>query len=123
MRLAVGLACALTAPLIAGPAPRTRVSRDLEQFLTRGGQSTARVIVHGAHADLEALAARHGATVRSLLANGAVLEVTRAQLAALSLEDALDHVSGDVDVTSMLTLTNKVTAADQARAATHGRSG
>jgi hypothetical protein len=90
------LACALSAPLVAGSTPRVRVSRDLELFLSRGGPGTARIIAHGTSGDLRDIAARHGATIRRFLADGAVLEVTRAQLAALTAENVLDHLSGEL---------------------------
>jgi serine protease AprX len=64
------------------------------------------------------VAARHGATIKKWLATGAVLSVSGASLDALSNDAAVDHLSGDTMVRSMMAVTDPAIGADQVMAGT-----
>ena len=76
-------------------------------------QGTARIIVRGSPAKIQTLVTRYGATVRKTLRGGAVLSVSAGQLDALSQDDDVDHLSGDVPVMRMGAETPQAIGADQ----------
>jgi len=99
---------------------RASLSNDLAAFQASHSTKTVRVIAHGTHGDLHALAARHGVPVVRTLADGAVLEATASQLEALRAEPSIEHLSGDLQVADFMTVSNQATLADKTRA---GKSG
>ncbi|MCA1558754.1 MAG: S8 family peptidase [Acidobacteria bacterium] len=105
-------ALALSVPAQAGPH-RARLSGDLAERLAQGRDEPTSVIVSGSRHEIEALAARHGARLKKLLRDGAVLEVTGGQLDALSQDADVDHLSGDVPVHRMMSVTTAAVGADQ----------
>ena len=120
--VAVCLAFAMPAPVATAPR-RAPLSFDLRLHKQARPRQAARVIVHGDAAGVQALAARHRVRVVRLLDGAAVLEATAAQLDALELDPAVDHLSGDTPVRSAMAVSNQSTAADQARAGTWGLLG
>jgi serine protease AprX len=96
----------------ANPA-RARLSRDLADRLAHGQLEPTRVIVSGDHARLEALARRHGAQVVKRLTRGVVMEVPAGGLLGLSEDAEVSHLSGDVPVQRMMSVTPAATGADQ----------
>ncbi len=93
----VVLAALLVASVGISPAfaaRRARLSADLEDHLTAGSQTIA-VIVHGTRTEVDALAARYNLRVARYLKSGAVLRLTAGQLAALSDDQAVEHLSAD----------------------------
>ncbi len=76
-------------------ARHARLSADLEDHLAAGSQTIA-VIVHGTRTEVDALATRYNLRIARYLKSGAVLRVTAGQLAALSEDQAVEHLSGDV---------------------------
>ncbi len=76
-------------------ARHARLSTDLEDHLAAGSQ-TIRVIVHGTRTEVDALAARYNLRITRYLKSGAVLRLTAGQLAALSDDQDVEHLSGDV---------------------------
>src|SRR5213080_4170827 len=96
------VALAAAGILMAAPAHaehRARLSADLADHLAAGSQ-TIDVIVHGDAATVGALAARYNARIKKVLKGGAVLQVTAGQLDALSQDDGIDHLSGDIRIQS-----------------------
>src|SRR5262245_7633785 len=77
---------------------RAKLSRDLEQRLASGSSERTRVILSGTSAEVDVIASKHGVQIKKKLQRGAVLEVTGEQLAALSADPAIGHLSGDVPV-------------------------
>src|SRR6186997_487031 len=75
-------------------ARHARLSADLEDHLAAGSQTIA-VIVHGTRTEVDALATRYNLRVARYLKSGAVLRVTAGQLAAVSEDPAVEHLSGD----------------------------
>ena len=96
----------------AGPH-RARLSSDLERRLTAGGAATISVIVPGSDALVQTLASRYGARIKKGVKGGAVLEVTDGQLAALSEDPAVTHLSGDARVQRTMDVTSESTGATQ----------
>lgn len=120
--LAVVAAGLLAAPLVGSPH-RAHLSRDLADHVAKGSSAKVGVIVHGDRATVEALAARHGLHVKRFLDSGGVLAADAAEVAALSADLELDHLSGDLPVQSGMTVTNEATGADQVRAGLLGLPG
>ena len=88
---------------------RARMSKDLEARLAAGTTDTSSVIVMGSDAEVQALVARYGARLKKAVRGGAVLEVTGAQLSALSEDPAVTHLSGDAQVQRMMAVTTEST--------------
>jgi hypothetical protein len=105
-------AIAFSLPAQAGPH-RARLSRDLAERLAQGRDEPTSVIVCGSRHKVEALAARYGARLKKLLRDCAVLEVTGGQLDALSQDADVEHLSGDVPVHRMMSVTTAAVGADQ----------
>src|SRR5262249_12615197 len=94
--LLVIAACAvLLDPDPVHAAHRSRVSADLADHLAQGSQ-TIDSIVHGDQASIDAVVTRYNLRVKRVLKSGAVLQVTAGQLDALSQDDSIDHLSGDL---------------------------
>jgi len=97
-------------------AHRARLSLDLEHHLTRGTLDRTRVIVSGSDSDVDAIAARHHVQIVRRVKNGAVVLANSVELDDLSVDPAVEHLSGDARVRNWLTVSNQATAADQVRA-------
>jgi hypothetical protein len=123
---AAGLATAGMLCLTVGAAtaePRARLSRDLAEALASRRGEARDVILQADRATVEAVAGRHGATVKKWLQTGAVLTVDGAGLEALGADPDVDHLSGDTLVHSMMAVTDPAIGADQVWAGTLGRFG
>jgi serine protease AprX len=92
---------------------RARMSRDLVDRLAAGRMEPASVIISGHHARIDAIARRHGGRVTKQLAHGAVVEVPGARLLGLSEDAEVTHLSGDVPVHSLMSVTAEAVGADQ----------
>ena len=99
----------------AGPrgAGRARLSRDLADRLGSGRSRAVRVIVSEDDARIERLAARHGARIAKRLEGAAVLEIAERTLDAMSDDEETAHLSGDVPVQRLMSVTTEATGADQ----------
>jgi serine protease AprX len=90
------------------------LSLDLVAHEGRHTSARARVIVHGAAAEIDALALKHHLQVVRRLADGAVVAANSSELAKLASESALDHLSGDLPVRTFMSVSSKTMGADQA---------
>jgi len=102
---------------------RAHLSSDLVAHVARHTKASARVIVRGSEADLDALAARHRLQIVAHLRGAAVVLANSAELEALSAESAIDNLSGDAVVRPSMSVSNQSTAADQTRAGKPGLLG
>jgi serine protease AprX len=102
---------------------RARLSTDLIGHQARRAQSRTRVIVHGDSAMLDAVAQRHGLKIVRRLAGSAVVMANSEEIAQLSADEEIDHLSGDVPVKTWMSISNQSTAADQTRAGVSGLLG
>ncbi|HET9467129.1 MAG TPA: S8 family serine peptidase, partial [Vicinamibacterales bacterium] len=116
MVLTLSLAFLLStyAPLWA----EARLSESLRKHVASKSAQPVDVIVHGTADEIRAIAARHGLRVTKVLAEGAVLQTSAAQLEALSAD--VDHLSRDVEVTSFMSVSNAAIGADQVQAGLAG---
>jgi hypothetical protein len=127
-RLSVALVAALMAVSVLGVRGSTAphqvlLSADLLNHQARQTTARTRVIVHGSDAEIAALANRYNLQILKWLDGSAVLLANSAELKALSSEPSLDHLSGDVQVQSGMSVSNLAIAADQVRAGTGGLLG
>src|SRR5690349_726819 len=122
---AVLLALAVLWPVDAAAAGerRARLSRDVSDRLDRGVAAATDVIVSADASAIDGIAARSGARIKRRLRDGAVLEATGAQLDALTRDEAVAHVAGDVPVTRMMAVTTTSTGADQVWSSVSGSRG
>jgi serine protease AprX len=98
------------------------LSGDLRGAAVRGDR--IRVIVQGtAQSSASTLRGRLRGIVRRELSGAAALEVSRAELDALSRDSALGHISADATVTADMSVTNQVTGASAAWKGTSGLLG
>ncbi len=102
---------------------RARLSADLSWLQTRASAGRTRVLVDGARASLTDVVARHHVAVVRWLDNGAVLALTTQELAELSLDPAVDHLSGDLPVRPSMVVSNAATLADRTRGGDAGLLG
>jgi serine protease AprX len=119
------LLCLLTGmpahPQGGGQRPPT-LSGDLRGASVRGDR--IRVIVQGpAQSAASTLRGRLRGIVRRELSGAVALEVSRAELDALSRDSALGHISADATVTADMSVTNEVTGASAAWKGTSGLLG
>ena len=94
----------LSFPALAG-LHRARLSVDLAKRLSSGSDGASQVILAGTDSSVKIIAARYGARITKTLRGAAVLEVTGGQLAALSEDPDVDHLSGDARVSRMASST------------------
>ena len=115
----------VSAPRAQSSAPphRARLSADLSGLLTRPSVARTGVLVDGSRASLTDLVTRRRLTVVRWLDNGAVLALNPQELAALSLDPAVDHLSGDLPVRPSMVVSNAATLSDKTRAGTAVCSG
>ena len=102
---------------------RARLSADLSWLLTKASAGRTRVLVDGSRASLTNVVARHRVAVVRWLDNGAVLALNAQELADLSLDPAVDHLSGDLPVRPSMVVSNVATLADKTRAGGGGLLG
>jgi serine protease AprX len=95
---------------------QTRMSADLAQKLRGGDYTDTSVIVSGTQAEVDALAARHGAAVKKRLRSGAVLTVKAGTLSDVANDPAVDHLSSNHAVFTQMDITNQTIGADQVHA-------
>ena len=114
---AIAVLTAVSAPRAqsTSPAHRARLSADLSWLLTRASAARTRVLVDGSRASLTDLVTRHHVSVVRWLDNGAVLALNPQELAALSLDPVVDHLSGDLPVRPSMVVSNGATLADKTR--------
>src|SRR5205809_7497920 len=74
---------------------RARLSVDLLAHEAHHTSKRVRVIVHGAPAEVGAIAARHNLTIVRQLEDSAVLAVNSTELSNLAADAGVDHVSPD----------------------------
>jgi serine protease AprX len=91
----------LAAAVPAAAEHRARLSADLADSVSAGSQQID-VIVHGDRATVDAMATRYNLKVQRYLASGAVLRVNAGQLVALQSDEAIDHLSGDMRIQSLV---------------------
>lgn len=130
MRRFLLLVCLTAACIALGTPARTltaarhgRLSADLLARKMARPHARGSVIVHGSPDKVKRIAARHGLRVVRMLKHEAVLEANGAEIDALSQDGEVEHLSGDLPVRSLMSVTNKSTAADQVRAGTSGLLG
>jgi serine protease AprX len=110
----IALAAGAAVAVRGAPAQhRAQLSDDLVRLQLRDSRDRARIIVRGAPAVVDAIAARHGLPVVQRLAGGAVLLADSSELAALAADRAVAHLSGDAVVAPTMAVSNSATAADQ----------
>ena len=102
---------------------RAHLSDDLLGHVGRRTGARTRVIVHGDHATLATLAARHHLQILRELADGAVVAANGAEIEALAADRAVDHLSGDLPVANWMSVSNQSIAADQVRSGSSGLLG
>jgi serine protease AprX len=105
---------------ISGQRHRALLSLDLQRFEARHISSSARVIVRGSRAQIDALADRHRLAVVRYLKDSAVVLANSAQISELASDTANQVLSGDPPVAPFMTVSNSSTAADQTRSGTSG---
>ncbi len=98
----------------AAQARRARLSDDLVERLRAGDTADHAIIVTGSSVQVDAVARRHGLTVRKRLQTGAVLDVPAGALDALTRDPDVDQLSGNHRLTSQMAITNTAIGADQA---------
>jgi len=99
---------------------QARLSESLRKHVEAKSAHTVDVIVHGSPDEIRAIATRHSVRIKKVLAEGAVLQTSAAQIEALSAD--VDHLSRDVDVTSFMSVSNAAIGADQVHAGLAGVS-
>jgi serine protease AprX len=101
-------------------AHRAHLSTDLLAHESSHTRARTRVIVHGNSEDIAAAAARHHLQVLAVLADGAVVSASSAELTDFASDSAVDAISGDLPVRTWMSVSNLSTAADQVRAGAPG---
>ena len=111
--------------LAAGGQPHGQRRATLSSDLERGGGrgERVRVIVQADTSALPAIRLLHRGALRRELAGAIVLEVSRAELDALSRNPAVAHISGDLPVRADMAISNKVTLASKVWQGTSGLLG
>src|SRR5471032_899207 len=92
------------------------LSADLAGYQARRTAVRGRVIVHGTDLDLDLLASRHHLKIVKRMHGAAVVLANSAELGDLSLDAAVDHLSGDPRVNGSTMISDASTGADQTRA-------
>jgi subtilisin family serine protease len=89
------------------------LSSDLFAHQAKHTTFKARVIIPGTDAELDALAYRHKLQIVRRLEGAVVLYANSAELEKLAADASVDHLSGDAEVRTSMSVSNKATAADQ----------
>jgi serine protease AprX len=108
---------------VSGQAPLATLSGDLLALLLGGSTQEVRVIVRGDTGVIQQVAARDSLPVLRVLDGFVVVQASPAQLLALREVAGIQSISRDNIVTSLMVVSQKVIAADQARAAQPGLLG
>lgn len=107
----------VSAALIVAGATTLAQSQDLSDIyppgLSRSPDGSLRVIVPGTPEEIEQLARRYGVEIKRQLSNGGALEVTRAQLEALSQYSAVGQIAADAVVEATMAVRTTAIGADQ----------
>jgi len=104
-------------------AHRARLSVDLLAHEAHHTSKRVRVIVHGSPGEVQAIAARHHLNIVRTLEDAAVLTVNSTELSELAADGAVDHVSPDLPVRLLMSVSNISTGASQVRQGTWGLLG
>ena len=105
----------------AGQEHRALLSSDLIAFEQRETAARSRIILPGTPAEVAAIAQRHNLKIlRTLGPSGAVLAANSDELTELASDVDVESLTGDVLVTTSMSISNKSTAADQVRAGVAG---
>ncbi len=99
------------------------LSSDLFAHQAKHTTFKARVIVRGTDAELDALAYRHKLQIIRRLEGAAVLYANSAETERLAADAGVDQLSGDAEVRTSMSVSNKATAADQVWAGKPGLLG
>jgi serine protease AprX len=102
---------------------RAPLSGDLELLVRSRSARRQRVIVQGTAEALSNLERRHRVRVVRMLEQGAVIEANASEVERIAADAAYAHMSGDLPVRSSMSVSNKSTAADQARSGSSGLLG
>ena len=94
-------------------ARRARLSQDLVERLASGRTDATRVIISGDAARIQAIAQRHGGRIKKHLRGAAVVEFAGDRLHEVSQDADVDHLSGDVPVRRLMSVTAETIGADQ----------
>jgi serine protease AprX len=94
---------------------RASLSDDLRAYEATHSARAVHVIARGSEQDIREVATRHGVHLVRVLHGEAVLEANAAQIAALSAEPSIEHLSGDMAVADFMTVSTKTTLADKVR--------
>jgi serine protease AprX len=119
MRRRLVLFVLLTISLVSFPAaPRGQLSItlptvSLDLTRPRPAGERVRVIVQAEDDGLLRVRSRTGRGVRRELRGAVAVEVTQDELAAMTRDGSLRHISGDLEVRADMAVTNKTTAAEQ----------
>jgi serine protease AprX len=107
---------------LSAPAPvrRPHLSADLLALEARHSSTRERVIVQGSKEQIDALAARHHLPVVRYLLDAAVILADSAELSAVAAEDGVGNLSGDLPVSTGMSVSDVSTAANQVRAGASG---
>ena len=97
----------------AGPK-RARLSSDLDALLKSGSNGSVDVIISGTPERVAVIAQRHNLRLKKALTSGAVFEVSRQTLDAMSNDVELEALSSDADVHSSSDITAEFTGAEAA---------
>ena len=108
---------------LSGQAPLATLSGDLLALLLGGATQEVRVIVRGDTGVIQQVAARDGLAVVRVLDGFVVLMAKPSELSALRQVAGIQGFSRDNIVSSLMVVSQKVIAADQARAAQPGLLG
>jgi hypothetical protein len=95
----------------------------LDLLGSRRPADRTRVIVQANSTALESLRGRSGSAVRRDLGTALALDVTREEFDRLSKDPAIAHISGDLEVSADMAVTNKVTRASTVWQGTSGLLG
>ena len=111
----IALVCLLAASTAVWPRrPRAACHATSVEGLSAGKASGFRVILQGSAATVDDAVQRYGVRVTKQLKTGAVIEVTREALEAMSADPAIGHLAGDTLVKSMMAVSTQAMGADQA---------
>src|SRR5262245_54988503 len=90
--VAISTALFLTTAIPSQAQHKARLSSDLEKHLENGSQQIS-VIVNGDRQTADNLARRYSLVIKKYLKDGAVIQMTAGQLAAVQQDETQDHLS------------------------------
>ena len=117
----------VSATLIVAGATTLAQAQDLSDIYPPGlsisPDGSLRVIVPGTPEEIEQLARRYGIEIKRQLSSGGALEVTRAQLEALSQDSAVGQIAADAVVEATMAVSTTAIGADQLWSGLDGMGG